>query len=94
MIVSFRHKGLDRFWRKNVAGGLPWKMLKRIQVRLDALHRAEVLTDLRLPGFDLHPLHGAQEGRWAIKVNGPWRITFAFDEVKREANNVDFEQYH
>ena len=94
MIVSFRSKPLARFWQKADAGGLPWEMLKRIRLRLEVLHRAEALKDLRLPGYDLHPLHGKQEGRWAIKVNGPCRVTFAFDEARGEASNVDFEQYH
>jgi toxin HigB-1 len=94
VIVSFRSKALARFWRNNDARGLPWELLKRLQLRLEVLHRAVVITDLRLPGFDLHPLHKDQAGRWAIKVNGPWRVTFAFDESRGEASDVDFEQYH
>ena len=94
MIVSFRHKGLARFWRANDAGGIPWEMAKRVRVRLEALHRAEAVNDLRLPGFKLHPLQRDQAGRWSIWVNGPWRITFAFDEQRGEASHVDFEQYH
>jgi toxin HigB-1 len=94
MIVSFRHKGLERFWRLGNAGGIPWELAKRVKVRLDALYAAELVADLRVPSFKLHQLHRDQAGRWAIWVNGPWRITFAFDEQRGEASGVDLEQYH
>jgi hypothetical protein len=32
-------------------------------------------------------------GRWAIDVNGPWRITFEWSE-DGDAYRVDLEQYH
>jgi proteic killer suppression protein len=39
---------------------------------------------MNLPGFRLHPLAGAERGRWSIWVNGNWRLTFAF-----QGGNVD-----
>jgi toxin HigB-1 len=63
MIASFRHKGLDRFWRRGDAGGIPWEIAKRVKIRLDALHMAELMADLRLPSFKLHPLRRDQAGR-------------------------------
>lgn len=55
------------------------------------LHVAESIDDLRFPGSGLHKLQGMPE-RWAIKVNGPWRITFEWQDD--EAVAVDLEQYH
>ena len=66
---------------------------KRCLTRLDALDAATELNQLDLPGFRLHPLKGGQVGRWAIDVNGPWRITFEWSE-DGHADRVDLEQYH
>jgi proteic killer suppression protein len=39
-----------------------------------------------------HSLHGFNPTRYSVHVNGPWCITFEFDDG--EACRVDFEQYH
>ena len=57
---------------------------------LDALDRASRADDMRVPGFDFHPLRGFNRTRYSVHVNGPWCITFEFDGEKQ----VDFEQYH
>ena len=59
--------------------------------RLEVLDQAEVLTDLDVPGFNFHGLHGVPK-RYSIHVNGPWCITFEWEEG--EALLVDLEQYH
>ena len=59
--------------------------------RLDALHTSERLSGLRLPGFDLHTLRGKPR-RYSLRVNGPWRISFEWQEG--DAWRVDLEQYH
>jgi hypothetical protein len=38
----------------------------------------------------LHPLHGALEGHWSIRVSGNWRLTFRFDGV--DAEIIDLAQ--
>jgi proteic killer suppression protein len=45
-----------------------------------------------LPGLALHSLKGKSQGRWAVKVSGNWRLTFAFDG--HDAVDVDYEDYH
>jgi len=50
-----------------------------------------LLTVSYIPGFDPHLLHG-KPSRYAIKVNGPWRITFEW--IDGDAWRVDLEQYH
>jgi proteic killer suppression protein len=44
-----------------------------------------------MPGWKLHKLHG-EPVRYALSVNGPWRITFEWEDG--EAIRVDLEQYH
>ena len=67
------------------------RRLRRIRRRLDALDAAPRREDLNLPGFNFHSLRGKPQ-RYAISVNGPWRITFGWDGDN--ATLVDLEQYH
>ncbi|MCI0620988.1 MAG: type II toxin-antitoxin system RelE/ParE family toxin [Acidobacteria bacterium] len=42
--------------------------------------------------LDFHPLKGDRKGGWAVSVSGSWRVTFKF--VGKDANFVDYEDYH
>jgi proteic killer suppression protein len=90
LIRSFRHKGLEELHRSGKGAKLPAELRKRCERILDALDEAENLNDLAIPGFGTHPLEGS--ARYAISVNGPWRITFEF--TAPDAWRVDLEQYH
>jgi proteic killer suppression protein len=59
--------------------------------RLDAIDAAASPADLRIPGFDFHPLRGKPQ-RYGVHVNGPWCITFGWSGT--DAVDVDLEQYH
>lgn len=61
-------------------------------MQLTALDTANVLDDIDIPGFRLHPLKGGERGRWSIWVNGNWRLTFEF--VDGDVHIVDYEDYH
>ena len=63
----------------------------RVIRRLDALDAAAALSELNLPGFGFHSLKGRPQ-RYALWVNGPWRITFEWKDG--DAFRVDLEQYH
>jgi len=93
MIRSFRRRGLARLFNDGDARGVSPKLVKRIERRLAALHAAKRLADVDVPGWRLHRLKGGGGHRWAIDVNGPWRITFEWDE-DGHALRVDLEQYH
>ena len=58
----------------------------------DVLNAAREVEDLRVPGFDFHPLKGFKPTRYSLHVNGPWCITFEWADG--EALRVDLEQYH
>ncbi|MEE4202628.1 MAG: type II toxin-antitoxin system RelE/ParE family toxin [Halieaceae bacterium] len=95
MIVSWgdkKGKQLHAFFYRGVARGLPKDHLNRIARQLDALDAAVIVTDMDKPGWGLHQLKGRRKGYWSIKVNGPWRITFQFENGR--AHIVDYEQYH
>jgi proteic killer suppression protein len=71
---------------------VPSELEDRIRRRLDVLDQAKHRSELNLPGYDPHPLEGHRPIRYAIRVNGPWRITFEWD--RGDAVAVDLEQYH
>ena len=91
MIRSFRHKGLKDLFLKGQSSRVRPDLQARCLSRLDAIERAESMSDLNVTGFGLHALKGAVR-RYSIKVNGPWRITFEWDG--HDAIRVDLEQYH
>jgi proteic killer suppression protein len=92
VIKSFRHKGLRDFWEKGSKKGIPAQFAPRIERILDALDAATDITQLNLPGFNLHELKGDRQGEWSIWVSGNWRITFKFRNG--DAYDVDLEDYH
>ena len=92
MIQSFRHKGLRRFYESGSLAGIQPQHAKRLRMQLAALDSAKVIEDMDIPGFRLHPLKGADRGRWSIWVNGNWRLTFEFRDG--QAYVLDYEDYH
>lgn len=91
MIVSWRHKGLRELFLTGSSAKVRPDQQKKCLRLLDALDLAERAEDLNLPGLNFHGLQGKPK-RFAVAVNGPWRITFGFESG--EAIDVDLEQYH
>ena len=91
MIKSFRHKGLIELFEHGRSRKLRQDLQSRSLRRLDVLDQAESLTELNVPGFNFHALQGSPK-RYSIHVNGPWCITFEWENG--DALRVDFEQYH
>ena len=84
MIRSFRHKGIEAFFRQGKTQG--------IQIRHAMLDAASAPNDMAVPGWKLHPLKGKLADHWAVWVNGNWRLTFTF--VNGDAELVDYQDYH
>ncbi len=92
MIKSFKHKGLKRFYETGSTRGILAKHAKRLRMQLSALDTALEISDLDIPGYDLHELKGKRKGTWAISVSGNWRLTFEF--IDGNAYQLDYEDYH
>ena len=92
MIVSFRHKGLRKYFESGSPAGIQPAHAKRLKMQLAALDTAQTIDDMDIPGFRLHPLRGSGNRRWSITVNGNWRITFEFENGN--ALVLDYEDYH
>lgn len=92
MIVSFRHKGLEALYREDSAKGVRPDHAPKLRRILGVLDVAAEPADADLPGYRLHELKGDQAGRWSVRVNGNWRVTFAF--VGTDVELLDYEDYH
>ena len=92
MIKSFRRKGLRKLFETGSTSGVQASHAKRLRMQLVALDTAQVVEDMDIPGFRLHPLKGPMRGRWSITVNGNWRLTFEFQDGN--AYVLDYEDYH
>jgi proteic killer suppression protein len=92
VIKSFRHHGVELFFRKGSKAGIQAKHATRLRIQLFALDNAKSAKDMNAPGWKLHPLKGELAGLWTISVSGNWRLTFAFKG--EDAVLVDYQDYH
>jgi toxin HigB-1 len=92
MIKSFPSKGLADLWAKGRTRAIDARLHPRILLRLDRLDAAAAPEEMNVPGFDFHALKGRKPTRYSVHVNGPWCLTFEFEDG--DACRVDFEQYH
>jgi proteic killer suppression protein len=92
MIKSIRHKGQAMLHASGTTSGIQAAHVERLRLQLAALDTAQVVEDLNIPGFGLHPLKGGSKGRWSIRVNGNWRLTFEFKDG--HVHVLDYEDHH
>lgn len=92
VIRTFKSKGLAELWGTGKTARIDVRMHRRIMLRLERLELATTPDQLNTPGFNFHPLQGFKPRRYSMLVNGPWCITFEFENG--EAHAIDFEQYH
>ncbi len=92
VIKTFKHKGLEKFFKEGSKAGIQASHATRLRDILGTLDAANELRDMGAPGFDLHPWKGKGKGIWSVSVNGPWRVTFRFEH--EEALEVDYQQPH
>ena len=91
-IRSFRHDGLERFFRTKSKAGIQPKHAQRLNLQLGMLDASIHPSDMNLPGWYWHALRGKDAGRWSVRVNGNWRVTFTFEGS--DAAQVNYEDYH
>ncbi len=92
MIISFKHKGLKRFYESGSTSGIQAVHKSKLRMILAALETAQTIEDMDVPGFRLHALKGNLKGIWSIMVSGNWRITFKFENGNVYV--VNYEDYH
>jgi proteic killer suppression protein len=76
--------------RPNRLRGLDFEAAVDLLLALNVAKKLQDLSPLKSVG--LHKLKGEREGQWAMTVNGPWRICFAFRQG--DAYDVEIIDYH
>lgn len=93
MIQTFANAETENFFTTGKSRRLPAEILKRAAMRLNQLHAATELKDLRLPPSNhLEALSGDRAGQWSIRINQQWRVCFRFENG--DAFNVEIVDYH
>jgi proteic killer suppression protein len=92
MIESFRHSGIEKFFATGSKAGIQPSHADKLSVQLFQLNRSKTAKDMDAPGWQLHPLRADLKHHWAVKVNGNWRLMFAFEG--ENAILVDYRDYH
>jgi len=92
MILIFRHKGLEVFFRTGRVIGIQVIHQKRLRDLLTALNAANDPSDLGHPSWRLYKLAGGLSGFYALTIQANWRLTFRF--VENDVELLDYLDYH
>jgi toxin HigB-1 len=92
VIKTFRHRGIEKFFRSGSKAGIQAKHEARLRILLTTLNLASTPLDMNRPGWDWHALKGDLRGHWSVSVSGNWRLTFSFDG--EDAILVDYLDHH
>lgn len=92
MIVSFKHKGLEKFYRTGSTAGIQAKHVAKLRSLLHLLHTSEEENDFAIPSIRAHRLKGSRSNIWSVRVSGNWRLTFEFHD--KNVHVLDYEDYH
>jgi len=89
MIRTFKHKGLEQFFKAGSKAGIQPSHATRLGLQLAKLDGAKSHDDMALPAWKLHSL---STGHWSVWVNGNWRLTFEIENG--DAVLVSYLDYH
>lgn len=92
MIISFKHKGLKDFFETGSTAGIQVKHANKLNILLTTLNIASEVSEMDMPGWNLHKLQGDLSEHWSVKVNANWRLTFKFQNGNAEI--VNYQDYH
>jgi len=66
MIQSFKHKGLEAFFKTGSKKGIQPHHAARLQLQLATLDNATSPEDMGAPNWRLHALSGSLVGHWSV----------------------------
>ena len=93
VISSFKDESTKSFFQSGrVSTKAGWHQLRSVvQRKLDMLHYAKELKDLRNPpGNKLEALGGNLVGHYSIRINDQWRVVFKWDEQPYDVRIMDY----
>lgn len=93
MIKSFADRATLELYTTGKSKRLPSDIAKRAGRKLEYVHLATRIDDLKVPpGNRLHALGSDRKGQYSVSVNDQWRICFRF--VDGDAYDVEVCDYH
>lgn len=92
MIKSFKHKGLEKFYKTGNTKGIQAIHAKKLKQLLSMLDAMTTTDDLKLPSLRFHQLQGDKQNLYSITVQANWRLTFEFDN--ENVYILDYTDYH
>lgn len=93
MIQTFANPESEHFFATGKSRRLPTEILKRAAMRMNQVHAATRVEDLRLPPSNqVEKLSGDRAGQWSIRINSQWRVCFKFNAG--HAYDVEIVDYH
>ena len=92
MIKSFKHKGLEKFYKTGNTKGIQAIHAKKLKQLLSMLEAMTTTDDLKLPSLRFHQLQGDKQNLYSITVQANWRLTFEFEN--ENVYILDYTDYH
>lgn len=93
MIKDFACIETEKVFHCTFSRKLPQAMQQRALLKLEMLHAAMELYDLRVPpSNNLESLRGKRKGQYSIRINDQWRICFVWEAG--DAYQVEIVDYH
>jgi toxin HigB-1 len=93
MIRSFKGKWAQMIFNQQVPKGFPTDIAKVARRKLEAIHAAANLNDLRSPpGNRLEELKRDRKGQHSIRINDQFRVCFIWSEDG--VDDVEITDYH
>lgn len=93
MIRSFSCKETAKITQGRVSRRFPQQIQRRAKMRLDRLHAAASLEDLKVPpSHRLEALKGERAGQHSLRINNQWRLCFTWRNG--HAFDVELVDYH
>lgn len=95
IIKSFKDKETEKLYNDLSTKKIPNNIKKIARRKLMLIDNVSSLQQLTIPpGNHLEALLGKQTGRWSIRINKQWRITFTPINGGSDYEDVAIEDYH
>ena len=92
MIRGYKNRRTERV-AEGIRRGFKGLDYDEVWEKLDTLNAIKTLEQIPpLKSWNLHRLKGNLKGKWAININGPWRLVF--DWTEGGPKNVEITDYH
>jgi len=93
MIKSFADKETEKVWSGKFSSKLPNDIQRIARRKLRMINNSQTINDLRIPPANkLEKLKGELKGKYSIRINKQWRITFKW--INQNAEQLKIEDYH